>query len=123
MSTQTESPLGPAYVRALSGKNFQELQELLDPEIDFLGLTPNRTWRASSARELVDEILTHWFDESDEIHEVVSVQTDSFADTNRVGYRFAGRNPDGPFEVEQQAYYREHEGRITWMRVVCSGFR
>ena len=33
------------------------------------------------------------------------------------------RNPDGLFEVEQQAYIAERDGRIGWMRALCSGFR
>ena len=45
------------------------------------------------------------------------------ADRERVGYRFAGHNEDGPFVVEQQAYLSERDGRIDWMRVICSGMR
>ena len=45
------------------------------------------------------------------------------ADRERVGYRFSVTNPDGDFLVEQQAYLEERDGRICWMRVVCSGFR
>jgi len=60
---------------------------------------------------------------SDEVERVVSTETDAFADRERVGYRFEGQNPDGPFVVEQQAYYEQRDGRIGWMRVVCSGFR
>ena len=30
---------------------------------------------------------------------------------------------DGQFVVEQQAYYMQRDGRISWMRVLCSGFR
>ncbi|HTU28873.1 MAG TPA: hypothetical protein VMF07_05805 [Solirubrobacteraceae bacterium] len=40
-----------------------------------------------------------------------------------MSYRFRGVNPDGPFVIEQQAHYTESDGRITWMRVLCSGFR
>jgi hypothetical protein len=40
-----------------------------------------------------------------------------------VGYRFSVTNPDGRFLVEQEAYLAERDGRIGWMRVVCSGFR
>ena len=53
-----------------------------------------------------------------------SVETDSFADRERVGYRLrlcAARTAD--FLVEQQAYIEERDGKIGWMRVVCSGFR
>ena len=47
------------------------------------------------------------------------------AETQTTTWRATGRghNPDGPFVVEQQAYYEERDGRIGWMRVICSGFR
>jgi hypothetical protein len=64
-----------------------------------------------------------WFEDSDEIEQVVSIDTDSFADRARVAYRFHGHNPDGPFVIEQQAYYTQRDGRIDWMRVLCSRFR
>ena len=44
-------------------------------------------------------------------------------DRDRVGYRFRVQRPDGSYVVEQQAYLSEREGRIGWMRVLCSGFR
>jgi hypothetical protein len=44
-------------------------------------------------------------------------------DRERVGYRFRVRCPDGHYIVEQQAYLTIDDGRITWMRSVCSGFR
>jgi hypothetical protein len=57
------------------------------------------------------------------LEEIVSIASDSFADRQRVAYRFRGRNANGPFVVEQQAYYTERDGRIHYMRVLCSGFR
>ena len=59
----------------------------------------------------------------DHVDEVVAVATDAFADRQRVAYRLRGHNDDGPFVVEQQAYFTERDGRIDWMRVLCSGFR
>ena len=44
-------------------------------------------------------------------------------DFDRVAWRFAVSTPDGPHLVEQQAYYSVTDGRISWMRVLCSGFR
>jgi len=38
-------------------------------------------------------------------------------------YSATDATQDGPFIVEQQAYYTERDRRITWMRVLCSGFR
>ena len=40
-----------------------------------------------------------------------------------MSYRFEIDNEDGARVVEQQAYYREEDGRIVWMRVLCSGYR
>jgi hypothetical protein len=71
----------------------------------------------------VQEVLRRWFGESVEIERVISIETDSFADRQRLAYRFEGRNSDGPFVVEQQAYFSERGGRLDWMRLACSGFR
>ena len=118
-----QSRLGAAFAEAFGAKDFERIAALLHPEVDFRGLTPNRAWQASGAREVVDGVLREWLEESDVVEDVLDVQTDVIADTERVGYRFRGHNPGGPFIVEQQAYLREREERIGWMRVVCSGMR
>src|SRR5919201_5088240 len=114
--------LGSGFAEALARKDFDTVASLLHPEIDFRGLTPRRNWEATNPDE-VGEILQQWFEPSDDIEELVGLETDSFADRERIGYRFRVRNPDGPFLVEQQAYIEERDGQIGWMRVVCSGFR
>ena len=126
MATDTETQttsLGEAFAHALSRKDFDEVTRLLHPDVDFRGLTPGRTWEASDAHTVVENVLKVWFEPSDELEHLVSTETDTFADRARVGYRLEGHNPDGPFVVEQQAYYGERDGRIGWMRVLCSGFR
>jgi hypothetical protein len=124
MATETPTTtLGEAFAQALSRKDFDEVTRLLHPKVDFRGLTPGRMWEASDAHTVVESVLKIWFEPSDELEHLVSTQTDTFADRARVGYRLEGHNPDGPFVVEQQAYYGERDGRIGWMRVLCSGFR
>jgi hypothetical protein len=123
VTTETQRTLGAAFAQALASKDFDAVGELLHPEIDFRGLTPGRVWEESDSGALVGNVLRRWFEDSDEIEELVKLETDAFADRERVSYRFHGRNGDGPFVVEQQAYYTQRDGRITWMRVVCSGFR
>jgi hypothetical protein len=115
--------LGNAFANALAQKDFDTLSALLHPEIDFRGLTPRRTWEAGNPDEVIQGILRQWFEDSDHIEELVNVETDSFADRQRVAYRFRVRNPDGLHAVEQQAYLEERDGKIGWMRVLCSGFR
>lgn len=115
-------PLGATFAKALGRKDFDTVLTLLDSGIDFRGLTPRRLWEATDANA-VEEILRQWFDDTDVLEEIVSIDADSFADRQRVAYRFRGHNPGGPFVVEQQAYYTERAGRINYMRVLCSGFR
>jgi hypothetical protein len=115
--------LGTEFARALAVKDFDRISELIHPEIDFRGLTPQRNWEAGDSGAVISEVLRQWFEDSDDIESLESLETDSFADRERVGYRFSVRNPDGLFVVEQQAYLTERDGRIGWMRVVCSGFR
>lgn len=114
---------GPAFAHALAAKDFETIRELLDADVDFRGLTPGRAWEASGSDEVIAEVLRQWFEPSDVIEEIESLQTGAFADRQRVAYRFRGANPGGPFVVEQQMYYSERDGRIEWMRVLCSGFR
>lgn len=115
--------LGNEFARALAAKDFDRLSQLIHPEVDFRGLTPSRAWETGDATHLLGTILTQWFEDSDEILSLEHLESDAFADRARIGYRFKVRNPDGLFEVEQQAYLAARDDRIGWMRVVCSGFR
>jgi hypothetical protein len=115
--------LGAQFARALAVKDFAAVRELMHPELDFRGMTPNRTWEAGDPDALVTDVLEHWFEESDHVESLDALETAAFADRERVGYRLSGTNDRGPFVVEQQAYYAERDGRIGWLRVLCSGFR
>ena len=121
--TDPGSALGREFAEALAGKDFDRIAELLDPQVDFGGLTPRRTWQASSAAEAISEVLTCWLEESDHVDELVAVEGGTFADRQTLSYQLRGHNEDGPFIFEQQAYFTEREGRIDWIRVLCSGFR
>ena len=120
---QDTNTLGEEFAQALAQKDVDTMRELLHAEIDFRGLTPSRSWEASGRDEVTALFLEKWFEESDQIEELVHLESDRVADRQRVGYRFRVTCPDGPFIVEQQAYLAERDGRIGWMRVVCSGYR
>jgi len=122
-SAANDQAPGRKFAKALGHKDFDAILALLDATVDFRGLTPGRAWEASGHHEVVEGILRQWFEDADQLEEIISIQADSFADRQRVSYRFRGRNADGPFIVEQQAYYTHNDGRINWMRVLCSGFR
>ena len=124
-ATDSESGarVGQAFVEALGRKDFETVATLLDPEVDFRGLTPSRAWEASGPKAVVEDVLSQWFEESDEIEQITPVDSGRIADREHIAYRFEVSNPDGRFVGEQQAYYTERDGRIDWMRVLCSGFR
>jgi hypothetical protein len=120
---QSDTP-GTAFAKALSTKDFDRVRGLLDPGLSFRAATPNRSWEAASADDFVDRVLPLWFEAEDEIRSVEQIESESFADRERVGYRFAVTNPEGRFLVGQQAFIGlGPDGRINWLRIVCSGFR
>jgi hypothetical protein len=118
-----ESDLGAEFVRALAAKDVDRLSSLIDPRIDFRGMTPSRTWEATDRGAVLEILLGSWFEDGDEIQSIERLETDEFADRQRVGYRLRVNNPDGRFLVEQQAYLTPRDGQIAWMRVLCSGYR
>jgi hypothetical protein len=115
--------LGAQFARALAVKDFDRILELVHPAIDFRGMTPNRSWEAGDADAVISGVLREWFEETDQIEALEQLESDAFADRERVGYRFSVCNPDGRFLVEQQAFLSVRDGRIAWMRVLCSGSR
>ena len=123
MNKLPETTVGAEFARALGAKDYSRIRELMDPEIDFRGLTPRRVWEATDPDAVISTVLRQWFEDSDEIEAIDQLETDAVVDRERVGYRFSVRNPDGRFLVEQQAYISARGGRIVWMRVLCSGFR
>src|SRR5688572_23610130 len=115
--------VGEQFAEALAGKDYARIVQLLDPDVDFRALTPRRAWQATGPDQVVSEILTTWFGENDHIDEILGVETGEVVDRESVSYRFRGHDEDGSYIVEQQAYLTVENGRIAWMRVLCSGMR
>ncbi len=119
-----ETAAGEQFVKAIATKDEAALLDVLHPHLNFKGLTPGRFWEVESAKELVDEIiLGKWFEEKDRIEGIEHIETDTVGGRHRIGYRFRVANDDGSFLVEQQAYYDVVDDRITWLRVLCAGYR
>lgn len=114
---------GRAWAQALGAKDFEAARRLVADDVDFRALTPGRAWEARGAQEVV-AVLQRWFEPQDDVRALLGCACGpAVVDTEHVSYRLAVTNPDGDHEVEQQAYLRTTGGRITWLRVLCSGFR
>jgi hypothetical protein len=115
---------GERFARALAAKDAGALCALLADQVDFQALTPGRHWQAGTAGQAVREIiLARWFGEGDDITELCSVAAGRVLDREHVAYRVRVRRSDRDHLVEQQAYYLTDGPRITWMRVLCSGYQ
>jgi len=116
--------VGRRFAEAIAGRNEDALRALLSDDVDFRGLTPRKFWEATSPDEVTEVVFGNWFEEQDRIDAVTVLdEGDDVGDTHRVAYRFDLTTPDGPRVVEQQAYYRDRDDRLVYVRVVCSGFR
>jgi hypothetical protein len=119
----TGRDLARRFTAALAAKDAAALRSLFGSELDFRGLTPGQLWEASTPDALVnDVILGAWFEPGDVIDRIESVQAGQVGSRTRIGYRLRVTNASGSFTVEQQAYLDLTDGKITWLRVLCSGF-
>ena len=115
---------GERFARALAAKDGAGLCELLADPVDFQALTPGRHWQAADGRQVAEEIiLGQWFGAGDDIVELCSVTTGQVAEREHVAYRVRVRRSGSDYLVEQQAYYNSSGPRITWMRILCSGYQ
>jgi hypothetical protein len=116
--------VGERFARALAAKDSGALRALLADPLDFQALTPGRHWQADTGRQAVEEIiLARWFGTGDDITELCSVTPGRVLDREHVAYRVRVRREGRDYLVEQQAYYNAEGPRITWMRVLCSGYQ
>jgi len=115
---------GERFASALAAKDAEALSGVLAASVDFQALTPGRHWMAETSGQVVSEIiLGEWFGPEDIIAELRSVSTGQVSEREHVAYQVRVTCPDGEYLVEQQAYYDTDGERITWMRVLCSGYQ
>ena len=116
--------VGERFAHAIAEKDRAALLQALSVDLDFKGVTPRKTWEAATGEDFVDRILLGtWFGPNDAVRSLQRVETDAFADTERVSYRLQLERDGGQFLLEQQAYYQTRHGRISWLRIACSGYR
>ena len=106
---------------AIVARDFARIVTLLHPEIDFRAMTPNRVWEAEGPAG-VEAVLREWLDDPDEDIEAIQATGPVWIEgTVRVGWLVRLSDADGRHIFEQQAYVRERDAQVGWMRVMCSG--
>lgn len=111
------------FVDAIVARDFAGACGLMHPDIDFRGMTPKRVWEAIDPAG-VEDVLRNWLDHPERnVERIDATEPSLVEDTVRVGWRVRGHDADGAFSFEQQAYVREEDGQVVWLRVMCSGPR
>jgi len=120
--TIVESGLANALTDAIVARDVSRAVALLHPEINFRAMTPNKIWEASSPAE-VEAVFRTWLEDPDEeLESIEATQPVALLSTVRTGWLVHISDSRGPHLFEQQAYVRERDGQIAWMRVICSGW-
>jgi hypothetical protein len=117
------STVAEGFVRAVAAGDRDAVRAMLEPAVDFRGITPNRSWLHESAEDVIATMCGQWFGGERRIDEIASLVTDDAGDVVRVGYRFHATTPSGPAFVEQQAYLDVTGDTIRAVRLVCSGYQ
>jgi hypothetical protein len=121
--TALPASVAGGFVDAILARDYPRVCSLLNPAIDFRAMTPSRVWEADSPAG-VEDVLRAWFEHPErDVERIEPTEPASVEDTLRVGWRVHGSNAHGPFIYEQQAYLREDDGQVVWLRVMCSGPR
>jgi hypothetical protein len=111
------------FVDAILARDFSRACGVLRRDIDFRAMTPNRVWEADDPAG-VEEVLRSWFEHPErDVERVDPTEPASVEDTLRVGWRVHGNDANGRIVYEQQAYVREADEQVVWLRVMCSGPR
>ncbi|MGH3472814.1 MAG: hypothetical protein ACRDPG_12335 [Nocardioidaceae bacterium] len=115
--------LGERFARTVAAQDVDALKALLAPKVSFRALTPGEYWESGDVDVVVSKvILGTWFSPERSITQILWVDCATVGPLDRVGYRFQAKLPDGDFVIEQQAYFRAENDRISWLRILCSGF-
>jgi hypothetical protein len=111
------------FARSVAAQDADTLKALLEPTVNFRALTPGRSWESDDADAVVDDmILGSWFSPDCSITRILWMDLSGVGSVDRVGYRFEVRCTGGDFVVEQQAYLKSDNDKISWLRILCSGF-
>lgn len=113
--------LGRRWLAAFTVRDFDRLEQLLDPDVRFRALIPRGLREASRAEDAVG-FLRAWFAESD-VFIVRSAEVDQVSDRIRVRYRVDVHEEGAWSTVDQTLYAESRADLFADVTLACSGFR
>ncbi len=120
-STASPQEIGGAFIHALAAMDFGAVERVFSPKVNFRSLVPGSERFASTASAAVGW-LRDWFGDEETI-QVLGSKVEMVRDILSIQYRFRVRAKGGEWQViEQHAFCEITGGRISEMRLACSGF-
>jgi hypothetical protein len=115
--------LGARFAATIESRDSSGLRSLLATPVQFRAVTPRRFWDAETPSDVADIVLGTWFDESKRVTHVSLVEDDTVGEVSKISYRMSVATESARVVIEQVAYYRVHDDRVTHLWLVCSGFQ
>lgn len=119
----TDRQLGTELAHAIATQDAGALRALLSTPVTFRAVTPSRCWDSDSASGVAEVVLGVWFAPPKKVTDLASLVTDRVGDVQKVSYRLSVDLESGPTVIEQVVFYSQTDGKITDLRLVCSGFQ
>ncbi len=120
--TDQGADLGARLARAIAARDRVALRALFTTPVRFRAVTPRRFWDAETPVGVEDLVLGTWFPDDVTVTDVRVLEHDPLGATGSFGYRLWVDTAAGPTVVEQVGYYQVTDGRMSDVRLVCSGF-
>lgn len=123
LDTVAAEVVGREFIAAIETRDWERLAASFAPDVVFRAVVPSDVpFREHRGPEAATVQIARWFKDAD-VHRLVDSQVDVLADRLHIRYRIHGREDGEWFLVEQQAFATLNLGVISYLNLVCSGFR
>jgi len=109
------------FLDAVAERDYTGMRACLANDARLRALVPTRL-REDEGADAVVARFRFWWDDIEDF-QLIEASADDVADRTHLRYRIGGRDEGVESVMEQHAYAKVEEGRITALDLVCSGWR
>ncbi len=121
VTSPSPQAVGEAFLGALTALDFDALERIFTPKVNFRSLVPGSEDFGSTASAAV-RWLRDWFGDEETL-QVLQSEVYLVQDILSIHYRLRVRAHQGNWQIiEQHAYCEVQGNRIAEMRLICTGF-
>src|SRR5512142_93317 len=113
--------LGDQWIRSITDRAVERLEQFCTPDVSFQFLTPKRFATLDNVADLVAR-FRQWFGECTDF-QLQSSRIDFVGERLGIFYRFLLQEDGTWYNIEQQLFCTLQGGRISQLHLLCSGFQ